>query len=184
MSARLLRYPPHQHCLTCFPLQIMTTDAGSLPLDRIFIKQRLDLLTARAWLDEDAKLKKKVQPHWMPQLAPSRCPVAVRRAESQHMRKVPLDAPADPEPCFHRCTDSGASAILTSRSSRAAVKCFGSPLAPGYRAELRGGRPVRAHVHGRLPHHDRGAGGPARRSQGPPPCVPGENCRRRHRHSR
>ena len=49
----------------CILLQIMTTDAGSLPLDRIFIKQRLDLLTARAWLDEDAKLKKKVQalPH-------------------------------------------------------------------------------------------------------------------------
>ena len=40
--------------------QIMTTDAGTLPLDRIFIKQRLDLLTARAWLDDDAKLGVKV----------------------------------------------------------------------------------------------------------------------------
>ena len=38
----------------------MTTDAGALPLDRIFIKQRLDLLTARAWLDDDAKLRNKV----------------------------------------------------------------------------------------------------------------------------
>ena len=39
----------------------MTTDAGTLPLDRIFVKQRLDLLTARAWLDNDAKLRNKVR---------------------------------------------------------------------------------------------------------------------------
>ena len=62
----------------CSGPQIMTTDAGSLPLDRIFIKQRLDLLTARAWLDDDAKLRNKVWQTCLPSrsCAPSRVPCA------------------------------------------------------------------------------------------------------------
>jgi hypothetical protein len=63
----------------------MMTDAGGLPLDRIFIKQRLDLLTARAWLDEDAKLKKKVQPCRMPRLAPKPSPRDLTRRAAQLM---------------------------------------------------------------------------------------------------
>lgn len=39
---------------------VATTQTASIPLDKVFARQRLDLLTAKAWLTDDPKVKKEV----------------------------------------------------------------------------------------------------------------------------
>jgi hypothetical protein len=41
-------------------LQVIAQSAPQIPLSKVFVKQQLDLLTARAWLAKDDKLKQRV----------------------------------------------------------------------------------------------------------------------------
>ena len=42
------------------PRQVGVTSNGAIPLDKVFVKQRLDIMTAQHWLSNDAGLKEQI----------------------------------------------------------------------------------------------------------------------------